>query len=119
MKSYMFAYSQLCPDWQAQAILDATQAVTNWIQPFPNAAIIQSSLDARDLAAVLRSRLGQTWFLVSELHSASVDGWLPGNAWQFVNTPGGPLPFLVPHDIRPPQAPLHQRPAGDPSVGGS
>ena len=115
----MFAYSQLCPDWQAQAILDATQAVTNWIQPFPHAAIIQSSLDVRDLAAVLRRRLGQTWFLVSELHSASVDGWLPGNAWQFVNTPGAPLPFPVPQETKPPQVPLHQSPAVDPSVRGS
>ncbi len=86
MKPYLFTYSQMCPDWHAQAILNETNAVTTWIQPFPYAAIVVSSLDARDLGAVLRERLGETWFLVTELDGRTVDGYLPGNLWQFVNS---------------------------------
>ena len=74
MKTYLFTYSQMCPVWQAQAILNTTGAVTTWVQPFPQAAIIVSTLNAHDLAAVFRSRLGETWFLITELNSAAVNG---------------------------------------------
>lgn len=94
MKSYLFTYSQLCPSWHAQAILNETNAVTTWVQPFPSAAILLSDLDAYDLSAVLRARLGDTWFLVTELNRATVNGFLPGNLWQFVNNE--PTPALPP-----------------------
>lgn len=112
MKSYLFAYSQLCPDWQAQGVLDSTQAVANWIQPFPNAAVIQSNLDTKDLAAVLRNQLGQVWFVVSEVDSASIDGWLPGDAWQFVNTPGTPVPAFPTNRVPVPMVPKGGGPIG-------
>ena len=86
MKSYLFTYSPMCADWHAQAILNETNAVTTWVQPFPNAAIVISSLEAKDLGAVLRSRLGATWFVVTEIHGATIDGLLPGNLWQFINS---------------------------------
>ncbi|MDE0040311.1 MAG: hypothetical protein OXU77_22520 [Gammaproteobacteria bacterium] len=93
MKSYLFTYSPMCADWHAQAILNETNAVTTWVQPFPNAAIVISSLDAKDLGAVLRSRLGATWFVVTEIHGATIDGLLPGNLWQFINSaPATALP---------------------------
>lgn len=85
MKAYLFTYSNLCPPWQAQAILNDTEAVTTWVQPFPNAAVLVSNLGARDLGAVLRGRLGETWFLITELNSGTVDGYVPGNLWQFIN----------------------------------
>lgn len=87
MKPYLFAYSQLCPDMIAQQILNDSNAVSYWVQPFPNAAIVTSSLNVKDLSAVLRNRLGATWFMVSELSPASVDGWLPGDLWQLVSAP--------------------------------
>lgn len=86
MKAFLFTYSNLCTPWQAQAILNETEAVTTWAQPFPNAALLVSNLDARDLAAVLRGRLGETWFLITELNGGTVDGYLPGNLWEFINS---------------------------------
>ena len=86
MKAYLFTYSNLCPPWQAQAILNETNAVVTWMQPFPNAAVLASNLEARDLAAVFRGRLGEAWFLITELNGGSVDGYLPGNLWQFINS---------------------------------
>lgn len=97
MKSYLFTYSQLCPEWHARAILNETNAVTTWVQPFPNSAIVISNLNASDLGAVLRARLGATWFMISELNSGSVDGFLPGNLWQFIhNAPTGSIPAFPP-----------------------
>ena len=102
MKTYLFTYSQMCPVWQAQAILNTTGAVTTWVQPFPQAAIIVSTLNAHDLAAVFRSRLGETWFLITELNSAAVNGYLPGNLWQFIqNAPNASLPFFAPFAPQP------------------
>ncbi len=91
MKSYIFAYSQLLSPWAAQLILDETNAVATWVQPFPNTAIILSDLDAQDLAAVLRQRLGETWFIVSRLEGHTSDGWLPGDVWPYVNHNPGAL----------------------------
>ena len=96
MKAYLFTYSHLCPPWQAQAILNDTNAVATWVQPLPNAAVLVSSLEARDLAAVFRGRLGETWFLVTELDPGTVDGYLPGNIWQFINKAQASWPPQLP-----------------------
>ena len=87
MKPYLFTYSQLCPEVLAHKILDESSAISYWVQPFPNAAIITSSLDVNDLSAILHNRLGNTWFLISELSKVSVNGWLPENLWQLVSAP--------------------------------
>ncbi len=87
MKPYLFTYSQLCSDAFAQRILDETKDVSFWVQPFPHAAIITSDLGVGDLSAILHDRLGDAWFIVSELHPKTVNGLLPGNLWQFVRTP--------------------------------
>lgn len=96
MKANLFAYSGLCPPWQAQAILNETEAVTTWAQSFPSAAFVASNLDVGELAAVLRERLGETWFLITELNGVTVDGYLPGNLWQFVNSARMPWQSQIP-----------------------
>ena len=102
MKPYLFAYSQRCPAWYAQGILNETNAVTTWIQPFPNAAIVLSKLEARELGAIFRERLGETWFVVGQLTPRSVDGLLPRNLWEFINSPPtASLPAPVGHAQNP------------------
>ena len=34
---------------------------------------------------MFRGRLGESWFLVTELKPGTVDGYVPGNLWQFIN----------------------------------
>ena len=85
MKTYLFTYSTMCSEFQAQSILNETNAVATWVQPFPNAVLLASDLSVQDLAAVLRERLGTTWFLISEMTSTTVNGLLPANLWEFVN----------------------------------
>lgn len=87
MNSYLFAYSQVCTPTQVQYVLNDTQAVDTWVAPFPYAAILLSELSVRDLGAVLHDRLPGVWFMVTETHSHTVQGWLPKNFWEYVNAP--------------------------------
>lgn len=87
MKSYLFTFSQACTQTQAHDVLNNTEAVQTWIAPFPYAAILVSNLDAQDLSATLRERLPNVWFVVAEMDPQTVNGWLPGNLWEYVNDP--------------------------------
>ena len=87
MKPFLFAYSQACHQAHAHAVLNDTQGVDTWVAPFPYAAILISRLDTQDLSAVLRDRLPGVWFMVTEMNPQSVNGWLPGNLWEYVNDP--------------------------------
>ncbi len=87
MKAYLLTYSQACAPTHVQDLLNDTQAVETWVAPFPYAAILVSKRNVHDLAAVLRDRLPGVWFMVTELNSHAVQGWLPGNLWEYVNDP--------------------------------
>ena len=87
MKSYLFTYGQAGTQAYAHAILDATQAIDTWVAPFRYAAILVSRLDVQDLTSVLRGRLPDVWFMVTEVNPLSVNGWLPGDLWLYVNNP--------------------------------
>ena len=87
MKPYLLTYTQAIPPAHVQHVLNHTQAVKTWVAPFPYAAILVSELDVQDLAAVLRDRIPGIWFMVAELKSDTVQGWLPGNLWEYVNDP--------------------------------
>ena len=87
MKTYLLTYSQACTPAYVQHFLSDTQAVETWVAPFPYTAILLSKLDVQDLAAVLRDRIPGVWFMVTELRGDSVQGWLPGNLWEYVNDP--------------------------------
>lgn len=87
MKSYLLTYSQACTPTQVQYLLNDTQAIETWVTPFPYAAIILSKLNVHDLAAVIRNRLPGVWFMMNELNSDTVQGWLPADIWEYVNDP--------------------------------
>ena len=87
MKSYLLTYTQAGTPAHVQHVLNDTRAVETWVAPFPYAAILISKLNTQDIAAVLRDRLPGIWFMVTELKSDTVQGWLPGNLWEYVNDP--------------------------------
>lgn len=87
MKSFLFTYSQACTQFQAQTVLNDTQGVETWIAPFPNAAILVSRLNAQDLSAIIRDRIPGVWFILSEIDDHQVNGWLPGDFWEYVYNP--------------------------------
>ena len=87
MNSYLFVYSQARTPTEVQYVLNDTQGVETWVAPFPYAAILLSKLSLSDIGAVFRDRLPGVWFMVTEMHSHTVQGWLPQNIWEYVNAP--------------------------------
>ena len=87
MKPYLFTYSATCSQSGVHAILNATDAIEDWIAPFPYSAILVSDLDTRELGAILRRLLNGAWFVVTQIDGQLTDGWLPGDFWQYVNNP--------------------------------
>lgn len=88
MKAYLLTYSPVCPRSRVHVVLNTTRAIRNWVSPFPYAAILVSDLTTQKLGAILRDRLGdEVWFMVAQLDSELVDGWLPGDFWEFVDDP--------------------------------
>ena len=88
MKAYLLTYSPVCPPEWVYKVLDTTRAIHNWVSPFPYAAILVSNLTTQKLGAMLRNRLDdEVWFMVTQLDSELVDGWLPGDFWAFVDDP--------------------------------
>lgn len=87
MKAYLFTYSLTCPPAQVHTILNNTNAIHTWIAPFPYSAILISNLTPQELGAILRNHLAGVWFVITQIDSQLVDGWLPGNFWEYVNNP--------------------------------
>ena len=87
MKSHLFTFSQACTQAHVHAVLNNTEGVQTWIAPFPYSAILVSKLNAQDLSAILRDRLPNVWFMVAEMDPQAVNGWLPGDLWEYVNDP--------------------------------
>ena len=88
MKAYLLTYSPVCPQAQVHTVLNTTDAIRDWIAPFPYAAILNANLTTQELGAILRRRLDdEVWFMVAQLDSQLVDGWLPSDFWDYVDNP--------------------------------
>ena len=87
MKSYLFTYSQACTQAQAHEALNNTEGVQTWVAPFPYSAILVSTLDTQDLCSILRNRLPDVWFMVSEIDPQTINGWLPRELWDYATDP--------------------------------
>jgi hypothetical protein len=66
---------------------DTREEIVNWYGILPGQIFIVSSLDARMLNHLIGDRYPKEFFVVAQLDSASTDGWLPEDAWNFINQP--------------------------------
>ena len=89
MKPYLLTYSQACSPMQVQYLLDDSKAIETWVSPLPYSAIVVSKLGINDLGSVIRGRIPGVWFMLAELKSDTVQGWLPADLWDYVNNPYG------------------------------
>lgn len=87
MKAYLLTYGQMGIPTHIHGILNDTKAIETWVAPFMYAAVLISKLDVHDLSAVLRPRIPDVWFVVTELNAGAVQGWLPADFWEYVNNP--------------------------------
>ncbi|MCG8067979.1 MAG: hypothetical protein JAY84_08935 [Candidatus Thiodiazotropha taylori] len=87
MNAYLFSYNSIIPQHTVQEILNRTSAVETWVAPISSSAIVLSRLSVAELAAVLHTHLGETWFLLVEATPQNSNGWLPANFWEYISNP--------------------------------
>jgi hypothetical protein len=89
MNAFLFCHSAIMKPDEVRSILNKTKAVATWISPFPYSTIVVSELTVVELAAIFRTHLGETWFVVAELEKSSCDGLLPEQCWRYISDPFG------------------------------
>lgn len=87
MNAYLFTYNTIVPQQTVQNILNHTSAVETWVAPITSSAIVLSKLSVAELAAVLHTHLGDTWFLLVQATPHNSNGWLPENFWEYISNP--------------------------------
>jgi len=70
------------------AFINAMPQVLNWRAPgLPGTVLLASRLGVRDLAELLRGHMGGYKFLLLEIGTNSIDGWVEQATWDFVWDP--------------------------------
>ena len=67
--------------------LDTRREVLNWYAPLQGGVFIISNANAQTLAALVRQAFPNLFFVIAELPRGYNDGWLPADAWNFINDP--------------------------------
>lgn len=67
--------------------LDARSEVVNWYGILPGQLFVISALDAKKINRLIVERFPKGLFLVTQMDPSTTDGWLPQEAWDFINRP--------------------------------
>lgn len=88
MKAYIISfYQQEVSDDELVSFLDGKREVLNLARPLPNTVFIASDRNASSLAGLIEKKYPQGFFIVAEYVPYNSDGSLPGEMWEFLNTP--------------------------------
>ncbi len=66
---------------------DTRAEIVNWYGILPGQIFAISALDARTLNQLIGNRFPLGFFIVAQLDPNATDGWLPEEAWSFINQP--------------------------------
>lgn len=66
---------------------DTRAEIVNWYGILPGQVFVISALDAKTLNQLIVSRFPKGFFIVAQLDPSATDGWLPQEAWDFINEP--------------------------------
>lgn len=67
--------------------LDTRSEVLSWYAAFSNGILIISQHSAQDLGELFRQRFPGVLFIITLIPAGYSDGWLPQQAWDFINNP--------------------------------
>lgn len=68
-------------------MLEGMTEVRNWYGFLGSAYLVASRKTAQELSAKIRELSPGCWFVVSQVHSWSTDGFISQDVWNFVNNP--------------------------------
>lgn len=66
---------------------DTQTEIVNWYGILPGQVFVISALDPKTLNRLIGSRFPKDLFIVAQLDPNATDGWLPEEAWNFINQP--------------------------------
>ncbi len=88
MIPYLFCYSEnMGPHQTILDFLDTLPVILNWYTLGSQGVIIISERTPAELRILIHTKYPSGFFIISEMKPHLVDGWLPEEAWGFVNNP--------------------------------
>jgi hypothetical protein len=66
---------------------DTRAEIVNWYSILVGQIFVISALDAKTLNRLIVNRFPKGFFIVAQLDPSATDGWLPQEAWDFINQP--------------------------------
>lgn len=66
---------------------DTRAEIVNWYGILPGQIFVISALDVKTLNRLIGARFPKGFFIVAQLDPSVTDGWLPEEAWNFINQP--------------------------------
>ncbi len=88
MRAYLLTFNEfIAPRQTVVDFLDTRREVLNWYAFGPAGIIIISRKTAHELAAILHEQYPGLFFLLTEVDPAKTNGFLPKQAWDFMNMP--------------------------------
>jgi|SRR5580700_6857559 hypothetical protein len=66
---------------------DTRPEIVNWYSILMGQVFVISALDAQALNRLIVNRFPNGLFIVTQLDPSATDGWLPQEAWDFINQP--------------------------------
>ncbi|MFN3878052.1 MAG: hypothetical protein ACK4MH_06720 [Brevundimonas sp.] len=67
--------------------IDMMVEVVNWQKMLPDAAVLVSEQDIRQLNSLLRKVMPNKRYILVEIENGNKQGWLAKSAWKFMNNP--------------------------------
>lgn len=86
-KKYLITYSLKTPNWNYTGFFSALQSIGPWWHYLDTTWIIKSNLTAQQIHAVLAPHLSRNdLMLVVEIVPGNRFGWLPPDAWTWIDS---------------------------------
>jgi hypothetical protein len=85
IKVYLMTF--VVPREPVLEVLDSRREVLNWFAVFSNVVLLASRSDLTALTGILQVSLPGLWFVLAEVDSTRVNGWMNREVWDFINTP--------------------------------
>ncbi len=88
MKPYLFSFNAtMGTRQQVLDFLDTLPQVLNWYAPLPQSVILISDSPMQKLSELIHNHYPMSFFIITEIVDKANNGWLPREAWEFINDP--------------------------------
>lgn len=73
--------------------------IKNWISQYEGSIVAVSPIPLVEIREVFHQQFPELFFMVVELVPSQIDGWMPGNIWEFIRHPKQADTLLPAHSL--------------------